>query len=209
MDFISERTALNILSETIVKCGVSLFNAIKYIYSLAAEDFYHISIKDCLKVVLNNVADTDCLQALSLRITGDRCGEMNNEAYNRVLHMMVYSFAVRIPTLRQVKNGNDEMSEDQMHALYDMVISKGAANYEDTIRETYLEMRYLVKKNKPIPPYTADWYKNYVRGEVPELAAITNKNMFLFGFVDILFAMFYSCMEEELHNIILEQCVKK
>jgi hypothetical protein len=27
--------------------------------------------------------------------------------------------------------------------------------------------------------------------------------MFLLGFADVLFAMFYSCLEEELHNRIL------
>ena len=57
MDFKSERAALTGISETIVKCGVSLYNAVKYIYSLAAEDFYNCSIKDALKVVLNNITD--------------------------------------------------------------------------------------------------------------------------------------------------------
>ena len=39
---------------------------------------------------------------------------------------------------------------------------------------------------------------------VPKLAEINNRNMFLMGSVDMLFAMFYSCMEEELKNRLSE-----
>jgi len=203
MDFKSERAALTGISETIVKCGVSLYNAVKYIYSLAAEDFYNCSIKDALKVVLNNITDCDSLQALGLRINNNKCGEMNSEEYNRILSIIVFSFAVRIPALKLVKNGDDTLTEDQIHTVYEMVLSKGAENYNEIIKESYLETKYLVKKGKPIPPYSAEWYKTYIYRNVPELSAITNKNMFLIGFVDVLFTMFYSCMEEELKNVIL------
>ena len=203
MDFKSERAALTGISETIVKCGVSLYNAVKYIYSLAAEDFYNCSIKDALKVVLNNITDCDSLQALGLRINNNKCGEMNSEEYNRILSIIVFSFAVRIPALKPVKNGDDTLTEDQIHTVYEMVLSKGAENYNEIIKESYLETKYLVKKGKPIPPYSAEWYKTYIYRNVPELSAITNKNMFLIGFVDVLFTMFYSCMEEELKNVIL------
>lgn len=203
MDFKSERAALTGISETIVKCGVSLYNAVKYIYSLAAEDFYNCSIKDALKVVLNNITDCDSLQALGLRINNNKCGEMNSEEYNRILSIIVFSFAVRIPALKLVKSGDDTLTEDQIHTVYEMVLSKGAENYNEIIKESYLETKYLVKKGKPIPPYSAEWYKTYIYRNVPELSAITNKNMFLIGFVDVLFTMFYSCMEEELKNVIL------
>ena len=203
MDFKSERAALTGISETIVKCGVSLYNAVKYIYSLAAEDFYNCSIKDALKVVLNNITDCDSLQALGLRINNNKCGEMNSEEYNRILSIIVFSFAVRIPALKLVKNGDDTLTEDQIHTVYEMVLSKGSENYNEIIKESYLETKYLVKKGKPIPPYSAEWYKTYIYRNIPELSAITNKNMFLIGFVDVLFTMFYSCMEEELKNVIL------
>lgn len=203
MDFKSERAALTGISETIVKCGVSLYNAVKYIYSLAAEDFYNCSIKDALKVVLNNITDCDSLQALGLRINNNKCGEMNSEEYNQILSLIVFSFAVRIPALKLVKNGDDTLTEDQIHTIYEMVLSKGAENYNEIIKESYLETKYLVKKGKPIPPYSAEWYKTYIYRNIPELSAITNKNMFLIGFVDVLFTMFYSCMEEELKNLIL------
>ena len=204
MVFINETAAINGLADTIIKGGVSLYNAMKYIYSIAEKDFYNVNIKDAFKVVLNNITDTDCLQALGLRIDDNTCAEMQNEEYNRVLPMMVYSLAVRIPTLKNVKNGDDSMSDDQLYRLYTAVMDKGAENYRDMIAETFLETKYLVRKGKKLPAFTADWYKTYIYTNVPSLAEITNKNMFLLGLADVLFAMFYSCLEEELRNKILE-----
>lgn len=204
MTFINETTAINGIADTILKGGVSLYNAIKYIYSITEKDFYNVNIKDAFKVVLNNVTDTDSLQALGLRINDRTCVEMQSEEYNHVLPMIVYSLAVRIPTLKNVKNGDDCMSDDQLYRLYMAVMDKGAENYNDLISETFLETKYLVRKGKKIPSYTADWYKIYIYNNVPALAEITNKNMFLFGLVDVLFAMFYACLEEELHNKIIE-----
>lgn len=203
MEFRSERAAISTISETIVKCGVSLYNAVKYIYSLSVEDFYNCNIKDALKVVLNNITDTESLQALGLRTNNNKCQEMNSREYNRVLSLMVYSFAVRIPALKLVTNGNDTITEEQLHTIYEQVLAKGASNFNDIIKESYFETRYLVKKGKPIPAYSADWYKAYIYTNVPELSAITNKNMFLIGFVEVLFTMFYACMEEELSNLII------
>lgn len=206
MEFKSERAALTAVSETIVKCGVSLYNAIKYIYSLGAEDFYNCSVKDALKVVLNNITDTECLEALGLRINNNKCMEMNSPEYNRVLSLIVFSFAVRVPALKLVKNGDDTLTEEQIHSIYEQCMQKGAANFNEIIKESYLETKYLVKKGRNVPPFSADWYKTYIYTNVPALSAITNKNMFLLGFVDVLFAMFYSCMEEEIHNLILTHC---
>lgn len=204
MTFINETAAINGIADTILKGGVSLYNAIKYIYSITEKDFYNVNIKDAFKVVLNNVTNADSLQALGLRINDRTCVEMQNEEYNRVLPMIVYSLAVRIPTLKNVKNGDDCMSDDQLYRLYMAVMEKGAENYNDLIPETFLETKYLVRKGKKVPLFTADWYKNYIYNYVPSLSEITNKNMFLFGLVDVLFAMFYACLEEELHNKIIE-----
>lgn len=204
MDFINETAALNGLADTIIKGGVSLYNAVKYIYSIAEKDFYNVNIKDAFKVVLNNITDIDSLQALGLRIDDATCREMQNDEYNRVLPMIVYSLAVRIPTLKSVHNEDDTMSDEQLYRLYTMVMDKGAENYRDMISETFLETKYLVRKGKKLPPFTAEWFKTYIYTNVSSLAEITNKNMFLLGFADVLFAMFYSCLEEELKNKILE-----
>ena len=100
MEFISERTACTMISETVVKAGVSLFNAVKYIYMIADKDFYNINIKDIFKIALNNISDTTCLYNTGIKLDKERCAEMNTPEYERVLSLMVYSFAVRLPVLK-------------------------------------------------------------------------------------------------------------
>ena len=57
MEFVSERTVITKLSDIVVESATALYNAVKYIYSIAEDDFYNVGIKDALKVVLNNVTD--------------------------------------------------------------------------------------------------------------------------------------------------------
>ncbi len=202
MEFQSERAAVSIISDVIVKSGVSLYNSIKYIYSLAEDDFYNCNIKDVLKVILNNLTNIDSLQELGLRINVDKCSEMNSPEYNNVLSLIVYSFAIRIPVLKNLLINNQALTDDQLKAIYDNVVSKGARNYLDTIPESYDEIKKLVKTKKAVPSYNADWYKAFIFTRIPELSEIKNKNIFLLGAVDILFTMFYACLEEELENTI-------
>lgn len=202
MDFMSQRTATTILSDVIVKTGVSLFNTLKYVYSIAEDDFYNCSIRDVLKVALNNLTDTSCLSAMGLRINNDKCREMNTPEYNKVLALIVFSFAVRIPQLKKIECNGQYLSDDQLKAIYDAVIEKGAQNYKNSVDESYDDIKKLVKQKKDIPAYTADWYKAFIYTNIPELSEIKNKNMFLLGAVDILFTMFYACLEEELENTI-------
>ena len=161
-----------------------------------------ITVKDVFKVVLNNITDIDCLQSLGLRINSQKCSEMNSPEYNNVLSLIVYSFAVRIPILKNVSIDGQSLSDSQLQSIYSTVLSKGAKNYLDSIPESYDEIKKLVKQKKPIPPYSADWYKTFILTRTPELSEINNKNIFLIGFVDILFTMFYACLEEELEATI-------
>ena len=204
MDFINEAAAVNALAEEIVKGGVCLFNAVKYIYSIAEGSFYTVNIKDAFKIVLNNVSDTDSLAALGLHIDGQTCGEMLNDEYNKVLPLMVYSLAVRIPVLKNLRGQSGPMTDDQLYKVYNAVLAKGAENYKDAVAESFMEIKYLVRKGKKLPPYNADWFKTFIYTNIPSLSDITNKNMFLLGFADVLFAMFYSCLEENLFEKIKE-----
>lgn len=204
MNFINEAAALNGLADYIVKSGVCLYNSVKYIYSLAETDFYRVSIKDVLKVMLNNIPDTDGIKALGLHIDDYTCREMQGQEYNKTLNLMVYSLAVRIPVMKNIKVNGETMTDDQLYRLYTAVMDKGAENFGEIITESFLETKYLVRKGKKIPPFTADWYKTYIYTKVPALAEITNKNMFLLGFADVLFAMFYSCVEDGLVRKVLE-----
>lgn len=204
MDFINEQNAINGLADAIVKGGVCLFNAVKYIYSIGEESFYTVDIKDAFKIVLNNIYDTDSLTALGLRLDNDSCREMADDDYNKVLPLIVYSLAVRIPVLKNLRGASGPMTDDQLYKVYTAVLAKGAENYNNAVAESFMEIKYLVRKGKKLPPYNADWFKTYIFTNVSALSEITNKNMFLLGFADVLFAMFYSCLEEDLFEKIKE-----
>lgn len=202
MEFVSERTAFTMLSDTIVKAGVSLFNAVKYIYMIADKDFYNINIKDIFKIALKNITDTASLFNTGIKLDKERVKEMSTPEYERVLSLMVYSFAVRLPELKAVKTRGGSLNDKQIKAIFDMVVAKGAGNYENVIVDDFEEIRRLVKMNKPVPAYDAEWFKGYIYSFVPELAAINNKNLFLLGCCDILFTLFYSSLEEEMERLL-------
>ena len=202
MEFVSERTAFTMLSETVVKAGVSLFNAVKYIYMIADKDFYNINVKDIFKISLKNITDTTCLYNTGIKLDKERCKEMNPPEYERVLSLMVYSFAVRLPELRNVKINGQSLNDKQIKSIFDMVVAKGAGNYDNVIVDDFEEIRRMVRTGRPVPAYDAEWFKSYIYSYVPALTAITNKNMFLLGSCDILFTLFYSGLEEELKRVL-------
>ena len=202
MEFVSERTAFTMLSETVVKAGVSLFNAVKYIYMIADKDFYNISVKDIFKISLKNITDTTCLYNTGIKLDKERCKEMKSPEYERVLSLMVYSFAVRLPELKNVKINNQSLNDKQIKSIFDMVVAKGAGNYDNVIVDDFEEIRRMVRTGRPVPAYDAEWFKSYIYSYVPALTAITNKNMFLLGSCDILFTLFYSGLEEELKRVL-------
>jgi hypothetical protein len=181
-----------------------MFNSLKYVYSLAEKDFYNVNIKDVFKVLLNNITNSDSLKVLGLRMDNETCSQMQSDEYNNILPLMVFSLAVRIPTLKNVTVGSETMTDEQIYKVYTSVINKGAQNTNDIITETFLETKYLIRKNKKLPPFTADWYKNYIYAYVPAIAEITNKNIFLLGVADIYFSMFYACFEEAFHDKVAD-----
>ncbi|MCH5205707.1 MAG: hypothetical protein J1F09_02055 [Oscillospiraceae bacterium] len=202
MEFISERTAFTMLSDTVVKAGVSLFNAVKYIYMIADKDFYNINVKDIFKISLKNIIDTTSLYNTGIKLDKERCKEMNSPEYERVLSLMVYSFAVRLPELKNIKTKGGTLNDKQIKTIYDLVIAKGAGNYENVIADDFEEIRRMVKMGRPVPAYDAEWFKGYIYGYVPALASVNNKNLFLLGSCDILFTLFHSSLEEELERLL-------
>lgn len=202
MDFQSERTVINFLSDTIIKSGVSLYNAVKYIYSMTEDDFYNCNISDVFKIVINNLTNSDCLKSYGLVINAEKCGAMNQKKYDNVLHLIEYSLAIRIPTLKNVVIDKQTMSDAQLKIVYDTVISKGADNYCEYIDDTYDSIKKLVKRKKEVPFYTSEFFRNYIYANVHEIAQMNNRNIFLYGAVEILFPMFYAKLEETLVTII-------
>ncbi len=202
MEFISERTAYTLISDTIVKAGVSLFNAVKYIYMVGDKDFYNINVKDIFKITLKNITDTTALYNTGIKLDKERCKEMSSTEYERVLSLMVYSFAVRLPELKEIKTPTGSLNDKQIKTIYDIVVSKGAGNFENIIADDFEDIRRMVKSGRPVPAYDAEWYKSYIYGYVPSLASVSNRNMFLLGSCDILFTLFYGALEEELERLL-------
>ena len=202
MEFISERTAYTMISDTVVKAGVSLFNAVKYIYMIGDKDFYNVNVKDIFKIALKNITDTAALYNTGIKLDKERCREMNSPEYERVLSLMVYSFAVRLPELKDVKTPSGSLNDKQIKTVYDMVIAKGAGNYENIISDDFEEIRRMVKLGKAVPAYDAEWYKSYIYSYVPALASVSKRNMFLLGSCDIMFTLVYSALEEELERLL-------
>lgn len=206
MRFRDEQAAISELAEVILDASANLYKTTKYIYSLSKKDFYSINIKDVFKIFLNNILNAEMLRTLNLSMSGEQCAEMNGPEYTKVFSLLVYSIAVRLPTLKDVEVRGDHLSDGQIRALYDMLMSKGVVNHEHMVIETFDEIRQALRKKRPIPPYSADWYKAYVCRFVPELGEINNRNLFLLGTADMLFVMFYLCLEKELEQRIMTLC---
>jgi hypothetical protein len=200
MLFYDETAAVEGLADFTVKGGITMFNALKYIYSLTERDFYNINVKDVFRVILNNIESADTLRALGLKMTPESTEAMKNDAYNAVLPIMVYALAVRLPALKNAAAEKDAPTDDQIYRIYQAVMKKGAENTGNIVTETFLESKYLIRKGKKLPAFTADWYKSYIFRQVPALSDINNRNIFLWGIADIFFSMYYACFEEALFD---------
>lgn len=206
MVFRDEREAVTELAELVLDAAANLHKATKYIYSLSKNNFYNCNVKDAFKIVLNNIFDASALRTLGLSMNDSECEEMSSAEYRGVFSLMVYSFAVRLPLLRNLEVQGKSMTEQQLRAVYDVIISKGVVNHGDVVPESFEGIRQDVKKGREAPAYNADWYKVYLHAKVPALADITNRNLFLFGMVDVLFPMFYLRLEQELGQELLRLC---
>lgn len=207
MLFRSEQAAVQELAELILDAAANLYRCTKYIYSLSLEDYYNCDIKDVFKIILNNIFEADHLHALHLTLDDAHCGPMNGKEYSKVFSLIVYSFAVRIPLLKGVDVKGDRLTDQQLRAIYEYVLSKGVVNHDDAIGESYEEIRLCMRKGRPVPPYGADWYKAYLYRNIPQLAEVNNRNLFLFGTADVLFVLFYLRLQEELGRLLHSLCI--
>lgn len=209
MQLQDEQAAVKAVTEFLFDAAAALYKGTRYIYSLSQDDFYNVDVKDAFKILLNNIQEAEKLHVLGLSLDDERCAAMNVKEYKLVFSLIVYSFAVRLPTLRQIKIGGERPTEGQIQAIYDAVMNKGVINHDEVVEESFDEISALVRKNRPVPPYSGDWYKAFVCKHIPALAALTNRNMFLFGVADVLFVMFYLRVEQELIALLESMCVQE
>lgn len=202
MTFSNEQAAMTQLTDMIFKAGANLFKATKYLYALTTENYYNCDIKDFFKVILNNIFNADVMRAFHINIDEAGCPALNTREYFDVFRLIIYSFAVRLPALCQVQVAGDRMSAKQIASVYEAVMEKGVVNYGDAITESFSDIASAVKKGKAIPPYSSEWFRLYIFTMIPELAEITNQNFFFVGAAEMLFSLYYLCLEKEFEKCI-------
>lgn len=86
----------------------------------------------------------------SLGLSADKsvCAEMASDEYNKVLVLMAYSFAVRIPVLRGLRGASGPLTDSQLDKIYSAVMAMGAENYRNAVPESYEDMKALAKREK-------------------------------------------------------------
>lgn len=202
MVFPNEAEAIQKLSDIVLRAGANLFKATKYLYALSAESFYQCDMKDFIKVILNNMFHAESLSAFHITIDDSTCGVLNTREYFNVFRLIIYSLAVRLPVLCSVKIGDGQMNEKQIRAVYDAVIERGISNIGNTISEDFEHLLAALKKGRPVDPYGAEWFKSYLYSSIPELADISNRNLFFIGASEVLLVLYYLCLEKEFDSLI-------
>ncbi len=202
MTFGSESEANKQLTDMILKAGANLFKATKYLYALTAENYYNCNIKDFFKVILNNIFNADVMSAFHVTIDNQTCGPMNTREYFDIFRLIIYSFAVRLPALCHVEVKGDYMTAKQIAAVYDGVMEKGVVNHSEAITESFQQIASDIKKGKSITPYNSEWFRTYIFTTIPELGEISNHNLYFLGAADMLFSLYYLCLEKEIEKCI-------
>lgn len=202
MTLSNESEALWQLTDMIVKAGANLFKATKYLYALTADSSFNYDIKDFFTVILNNIFNADVMRSFRISIDDETCSAMNTREYFDVFRLIIYSFAVRLPELCHVEVYGEYLSMKQITAVYNAVMEKGVVNHGDAISESFSGAASAVKKGKSLPPYSTEWFKTYIFTTVPELAEINNHNLFFLGAADLLFSLYYLCLEKEFERRI-------
>jgi hypothetical protein len=185
------------LSDMILKAGANLFKATKYLYALTADTYYHCDIKDFFKVILNNIFNVDILSSFQISIDEETCPPLSSREYFNVFKLIIFSIAVRLPLLCNVRKDGCTLTPKQVDAIYSAVIERGIENISDAVSDSYAEIAASVRKGREVAPYSAEWFKTYVYTSVQELAEISNRNLYFLGAIDVLLPLYYLCLEKE------------
>jgi hypothetical protein len=209
MTFRNEKEALDQLAETVLKAGANLFKASKYLYVLTTEHYFNCSIKDFIKVLLNNMYNADALGVFRISIDGPACANLNTREYFAILRHMIHSFAVRLPILCRVNVHGQSLTDKQIETIYKIVLEKGFSNEPVTTGESFHDILKAVKKGKGREdlPYRPEWYREYVYSAVPSLTDLSNPHLLFLGTMDVLLTLYYLCLENDFEKRIQALCL--
>lgn len=182
----------------------SIYEALKYIYSVAYEDFYDINVKDIFKISLSNITDPGVLNNLGYKIYPERIGDLRNSEFAVVKKIIAYAFAVRIPFLkRYLPPKSTAFTDNDIRDLFQAICDSGAQNVDGIVPMDFrANMRSAKMRDVEEPVFDTEWFKTWVYTYGKEFSVINNKNMFFLGCADALFPLFWSAVTDRLLSMI-------
>lgn len=182
----------------------SIYEAMKYIYSVAYEDFYDINVKDIFKISLNNITDPGVLNNLGYKIYPERIGDLRNSEFAVVKKIIAYAFAVRLPFIkRYLPPKTTAFSDSDIRDLFQAVCDAGAQNVDGIVPMDFrTNMRAAKLKDAEEPVFDTEWFKTWVYTYGKEFSVINNRNMFFLGCADALFPLYWSSVTDRLLSMI-------
>ncbi len=182
----------------------SIYEALKYIYYIAYEDFYNINVKDIFKIALSNITDSTLLGNLGYRLYPEAVGDLSNPEFAAVKRLIKYAFAVRIPFLRKYTAPKSVVfTDNDVKELFRIVCDAGAQNLDGFITSDFKTNMKLVKaRDKEEPLFDTEWFKSWVYTRGKEFSVINNKNMFFLGCADALFPLYWASLSDRLLEVV-------
>ena len=184
----------------------SIYEAMKYIYSVAYEDFYDINVKDIFKIALSNITDPGVLNNLGYKIYPERIGDLRNSEFAVVKKIIAYSFAVRLPFIkRYLPSKSVIFADNEIRDLFQAICDSGAQNVDGIVPMDFrANMRTAKLRDIEEPVFDTEWFKTWVYTYGKEFSVINNKNMFFLGCTDALFPLYWSAVTDRLLAMIKE-----
>ncbi len=195
----AENEALRKIAAMVDLASESLFNAVRYCYLIADNDFYNINVKDIFRIGLSDITNPDCFKNLGLSLDETRIGEMGTEHYREILSILRYCFAIRLPFIRKYAE-NSTLKEGHIKHIYDILENYGFLNPDGIVEDSFKSMAWMVRTKKTEPAFDTEWFRRWIYTYGHELAAINNRNMFVLGCVEALFPLYYASLQELLIN---------
>lgn len=184
----------------------SIYEAMKYIYSVAYEDFYDINVKDIFKIALSNITDPGVLNNLGYKLYPERIGDLRNAEFAVVKKIIAYAFAVRLPFLKRYLPAKSVIfSDNEIRDLFQAICDSGAQNVDGIVPMDFrANMRTAKLRDVEEPVFDTEWFKTWVYTYGKEFSVINNKNMFFLGCADALFPLYWSAVTDRLLAMIKE-----
>ncbi|MBR4112312.1 MAG: hypothetical protein IKK53_04710 [Ruminiclostridium sp.] len=195
----AENEALRRIAAMVDLASESLFNAVRYCYLIADNDFYNINVKDIFRIGLSDITNPDCFKNLGIALDETRIGEMGTEHYREILSILRYCFAIRLPFIRKYAE-NSTLKEGHIKNIYDILENYGFLNPDGIVEDSFKSMAWMVRTKKTEPAFDTEWFRRWIYTYGHELAAINNRNMFVLGCVEALFPLYYASLQELLVN---------